>query len=117
VRERNAAIDMIQSFLSDIGGVSDRTQKVYRYRARVVKLQRWIRSFMVCQNARLLILWLSLQKLLMKTRIARNNEISLNERIAVRKMKKTKFFGVTVQKLDEVGHRRADVITNNEFYG
>lgn len=48
-------ICLVQRFLVDIGGVSDRTQKVYRYRARVVKIQRWVRSFLECQNARILV--------------------------------------------------------------
>jgi hypothetical protein len=45
----------VQAFLRDIGGVSDRTQKVYRYRARVVKLQKYLRSYIQCQQARVLV--------------------------------------------------------------
>lgn len=44
-----------QQFLRDVSGVSDRTQKVYRYRARVVKLQKYIRNYVQCQHARVLV--------------------------------------------------------------
>lgn len=45
---------------------------------------------------------MSLERELTRKRIARNRQLSENERKSIRKMKNTDYFGATVQKLDDV---------------
>lgn len=74
VERLNKHADVLKKFCRDVAGCSDRTKKLYRYRSRVIKLQRYIRSYLEIQRARLQILFLSLQKLIHKIKVERNRQ-------------------------------------------
>mmetsp|Transcript_17922 Transcript_17922/g.29979 ORF Transcript_17922/g.29979 Transcript_17922/m.29979 type:complete len:655 (+) Transcript_17922:217-2181(+) len=102
VRKLNEAATLVSHFIACVNGASVRTQKLYKFRGRVVKIQNVFGQFYKCQRARLKLLYLALQRELHSARLERNFAKRLREKNSVRLMKRTHFFGEAVQKLDNI---------------
>jgi hypothetical protein len=102
VQKCRAAAAILVHFINCVNGSSVRTQKLYKFRGRVIKIQTVFGQFYHCQRARLKLLHIAFQRELHLARLDRNQEKSNRERISVRSMKKTQFFGEAVQKLDDI---------------
>lgn len=58
IRIRRHAADLVKEFVHDTGRLGTTTQAIYRYRAAVKLAQRWVRGFLVCQEARMQLLYM-----------------------------------------------------------
>lgn len=102
VRKRVEAAAILSHFISAVNGSSSRTQKLYKFRSRVIKIQRAFGQYYKCQRARLKLLFMAFERELHLARLERNREKNYRERVCVRTMKRAAFFGEAVQKLDDV---------------
>ena len=102
VQTRRDAATMLTHFIFCVNGSSLRTQKLYRFRARVIKIQTVFGQFYKCQRARLQLLYLAFLRELHQARLDRNQVKTNRERISMRSMKRTPFFSDAVQKLDDI---------------
>ena len=102
VKMRQEAAAILLHFIYSVNDSSIRTQKLYRFRNRVIKIQTVFGQFYKCQRARLKLLHLALQRELHLARLERVREQSNRERHAVKLMKRTHFFGDAVNKLDDI---------------
>lgn len=102
VRQHNEAAAILSHFIASVNGASVRTQKLYKFRNRIVKIQTVFGQFYKCQRARLRLLFLAFQRELHIARLDRNHVKRVREKNSVRIMKRTHFFGEAVQKLDNI---------------
>lgn len=102
VKKRHEAATLLAHFIACVNGASTRTQKLYKFRGRVIKIQLVFGQFNKCQKARLKLLFLAFMRELHLARLARNHEKNLVEKVSLRSMKRTHFFGEAVQKLDTI---------------
>lgn len=115
VKTRRDAATMLTHFICCVNGSSIRTQKLYKFRARVIKLQTVFGQFYKCLKARLQLLYLALLRELHQARLDRNQVKTNHERISVRSMKRTPFFSEAVQKLDDICSNLTLMITKRNI--
>jgi len=102
VKKCKSAMVLITHFIKCVTGSASRTEKLYRFRGRVIRIQRVYRTFFLCTRARLKLMFLALQREMHIARLERNRSQLHREKKSVRSMKKTLFFGDAVQKLDDI---------------
>lgn len=115
VKVRRDAANILTHFICCVNGSSIRTQKLYRFRSRVIKVQTVFGQFYKCQRARLQLLYLAFQRELHQARLERNQVKTNRERISMRSMRRTPFFGEAVQKLDDICSNLTNMITRRNI--
>lgn len=80
--KRRAATDLMAQFLTDFLPYKCITNSMRSFRERIVKLQRYIRSWIVCQHARLQLLYLAFERELRH----RRTELLMQMKIAGRSL-------------------------------
>ena len=53
VRRKFNAVDLIKNFIKDSTGIADTMKKIYRFRNKLIIVQRWVRGWICVQMARM----------------------------------------------------------------
>jgi hypothetical protein len=62
ISERYRAQALIKKFISDVTGLGETMRKVYLFRVKVIRTQRWVKSYFKLYFARIQVLWKMLQR-------------------------------------------------------
>lgn len=63
LRRKRRSASLIVTFLQDSTGMSKTVRAMYGFRTTVIRLQRWIRSWIAVQQCRMRILWLKCERM------------------------------------------------------
>jgi len=104
LRRKRRSATLIIMFLQDSTGMSETMRAIYAFRQTVVRLQRWIRSWIEVQYCRMRILWIKCEKMYrVRMRLERGNEPPKLEVRPTSAISATNYFTETVEELN---HRR-----------
>jgi hypothetical protein len=100
--QRKNSSELIKTFIKDSTGLSETMRKIYAFRAKILKLQRYIREFIKIQQARIQILWMitdnKVKSRLELERIAKFKK----EQLALKAMAKLQGFGNALIEINTV---------------
>ena len=99
---RKHASELIKTFIKDSTGLSETMRKIYAFRAKILKIQRFIREYIKIQQARIQILWMitdnKVKSRLELERIAKFKK----EQLALKAMAKMQGFGNALIEINTV---------------
>jgi hypothetical protein len=103
LRRKRRAATLIVMFLQDSTGMSETMRAIYAFRHTVIRLQRWIRSWIEVQHCRMRILWIKCERIYREKMRAEKGSETKEEAPAPRSQFATNYFTDTV---DEIAHKR-----------
>ncbi len=99
---RKQASELIKTFIKDSTGLSETMRKIYAFRAKILKIQRYMREYIKIQQARIQILWMitdnKVKSRLELERIAKFKK----EQLALKAMAKMQGFGNALIEINTV---------------
>eukprot|EP01038_Epipyxis_sp_PR26KG_P014746 gene14746-19821_t len=105
LKKKNNSANLIKSFLNDSNGISEYMRKIYFFRHQIIKLQRYIRSWIEIQMLRMKLLWMAAEKMQIKIAINDKNNKRKQEKISMQELSKMEKFGDTVTNINRMKKR------------
>jgi len=102
VEERHTSQALVVQFVKDVTGLGETVRKVYEFRKKVTRVQRWIRGFFWLKHSRLVVLGKALEKEVQKLMLVVQQGIRQKLRKARRVLDSIKGFGEKVRAIDQV---------------
>ena len=112
VKAKKAA-KFVLKFLRDSAG-STMVKKLYAYRTKASKIQKWFRSWLHIQETRTHVLWMAMEKIGKERRIQSLREATKAERASVAAMANTEGFKTTIARMNKVGKNLGEFLTEQE---
>jgi len=112
-RKYAAAAKQIRRFLIDAAG-STMVKKLYTYRTKVCKVQRWFRGWLHIQEARAEALWLAMEKVGARRRWESLRDANAAERASVRAMWNTDGFRQPMDRMNLTAKTIKKVLSGSE---
>jgi len=102
LRKKNLAAAMLLSFLQDCTGISESMRCIYAYRQNIIRLQRYVKSWVVVQMHRMRVLWLQCEKVY-KFRAREERRLKVKEeKTSLQAMSQMRVFSGTVEEINTV---------------
>ena len=110
IKKRNTGAALIKEFLVESLVLKDIVTKLYAHRKKAMRIQRWVRSFIECRKARILLLSIYIDKVRSKIKRDRRLKEARNEREMKRQLQSADGFGAIILQIDGVQKQINDVL-------
>lgn len=102
IRRRHFSAALVKEFLIESLVLKDIGTKLYAYRKKVIRIQRYVRSFIVCRNARILLISLYVDKVRARIKREKRAKEARQERLMKRELQEADGFGAIMLQIDGV---------------
>ena len=105
----------MKTFLNDCSGLSEFMAKIYRFRSKIIRLQRWIKSWIEVQYNRVRILYIYAEKLTKQTLQLEKMKKMKEDKWSVKAVEHVQGFGNAIIGIKSVQNRLNKLLIDHQY--